>query len=98
MIKTRAAVMVGKNQPMGIGEMEVPEPGPHQVIVKQSATGLCLSQVHQLQLVPDAQWERQEVVAVSGQTEVPVIVVARDGRRHVFLEETHPELPGLLNL
>ncbi|MDP6349711.1 MAG: glutaredoxin domain-containing protein [Chloroflexota bacterium] len=49
-------------------------------------------------VVPDAQWERQEVVAVSGQMEVPVIVVAHDGQRHVFLEETHPDLPGLLNL
>jgi len=37
-------------------------------------------------------------VAVSGQMEVPVIVVAHDGQRHVFLEETHPDLPGLLNL
>ena len=54
MLKTRGAVMVGTNKPMAIDEVEVPEPGPHQVIVKQSATGLCLSQVHQLQLVPDA--------------------------------------------
>lgn len=48
--------------------------------------------------VPDAQWERHQVVEVSGQMEVPVIVVARDGKRHVFLEETHPELPGLLGI
>ena len=55
MLKTRAAVMTGPNEPMAIDEMEVPDPGPHQVIVKQTATGVCLSQVHQLQLVPKEQ-------------------------------------------
>ena len=52
MLKTRAAVMTGPNEPMAIDEMEVPYPGPHQVIVKQTATGVCLSQVHELQQVP----------------------------------------------
>ena len=53
MLKTKAAVMTGPNEPMAIDEMEVPDPGPHQVIVKQSATGVCLSQVHEIRLVPD---------------------------------------------
>lgn len=48
--------------------------------------------------VPDDQRERREVVEVSGQFEVPVIVVEDSGRKHVFLEETHPELPELLGL
>ncbi len=55
MLRTRAAVMTGPNEPMAIDEMEVPDPGPHQVIVKQTATGVCLSQVHQLQLTPQDQ-------------------------------------------
>ena len=48
--------------------------------------------------VPDAQRERREVMEVSGQMEVPVIVVERDGKRHIFLEETHPELATLLEV
>lgn len=49
-------------------------------------------------LVPDAQWERKEVVEVSGQMEVPVILVRHEGKRHIFLEETHPELKTLLGV
>jgi Zn-dependent alcohol dehydrogenase len=45
--------MTGPNEPMAIDEMEVPDPGPHQVIVRQSATGVCLSQVHEIRLVSE---------------------------------------------
>ena len=48
--------------------------------------------------VPDAQWERREVVEASGQMEVPVIVVEQEGKRHVFLDETHPDLAMLLGV
>jgi glutaredoxin len=48
--------------------------------------------------VPDSQRERQEVLEVSGQTEVPVIVVSHMGKRHIFLEESHPELRSLLGV
>ena len=48
--------------------------------------------------VPDAQWERKEVVEVSGQMEVPVIVVEQAGKRHIFLDETNPELAALLEV
>jgi D-arabinose 1-dehydrogenase-like Zn-dependent alcohol dehydrogenase len=47
MLKTPTAIMVAPNE-MAIDLMEIPEPGEHQVIVKQIATGVCLSQVHQL--------------------------------------------------
>ena len=53
MLVTQAAVMTSPNEPMAIGEMEVPDPGPQQVIVKHTATGVCLSQVHELQKVPE---------------------------------------------
>ena len=53
MLKTRAAVITGPSEPMAIGEMEVPEPGPQQVIVKHTASGVCLSQVHEIRLVDE---------------------------------------------
>tara|TARA_B100001123_G_scaffold446071_1_gene599342 strand:- start:4528 stop:4779 length:252 start_codon:yes stop_codon:yes gene_type:complete len=49
-------------------------------------------------IVPDRQSDRSEVIEISGQPEVPVIVVTSDDRQHIFLEETHPELSELLNI
>jgi len=51
MLKTLTAIMVAPNE-MAIDLMDIPEPGEHQVIVKQIATGVCLSQVHQLKVTP----------------------------------------------
>ena len=50
MLKTPTAIMVGPNK-MEIDLMDIPEPGDSQVIVKQIATGVCLSQVHQLKRI-----------------------------------------------
>jgi Zn-dependent alcohol dehydrogenase len=47
-MKTRAAVHVGHGRPMQIDEIELPAPGPSEVIVKQFASGVCHSQLHQL--------------------------------------------------
>ena len=46
-MKTRAAAIVGPDKPVVVEEMEVPEPGPSQLIVKLISSGVCLSQVHQ---------------------------------------------------
>ena len=51
MLKTLTAIMVAPNE-VAIDLMDIPEPGEHQVIVKQIATGVCLSQVHQLKVTP----------------------------------------------
>ena len=48
--------------------------------------------------VPDVQRERHEVLQISGQLEVPVIVVERDGQRHVFLDERNSKLRQVLGL
>ena len=48
--------------------------------------------------VPDMQQERHEVLQVSGQLEVPVIVVEFDGQQHVFLDERNSELRQVLGL
>ena len=50
-MKTRAAIITEPGQPLTIDEIEVPDPKPNQVIVKMASTGVCLSQVHQIQLV-----------------------------------------------
>ena len=36
------------NEPLSIEEVELPEIGPNQVLMKLSAAGLCLSQIHEL--------------------------------------------------
>jgi Zn-dependent alcohol dehydrogenase len=47
-MKTRAAVHVEHGKPMLIEEIELPDPGPSHVVVKQFASGVCHSQLHQL--------------------------------------------------
>jgi Zn-dependent alcohol dehydrogenase len=51
-MKSPAAIMIGPDQPLVIDEIDVPEPGPNQVIVKQTATGVCASQIHELTKTP----------------------------------------------
>ena len=48
--------------------------------------------------VPDFQPHRSDVIEISGQMEVPVIVVEVGAERHVFLEETAPRLHELLGV
>jgi Zn-dependent alcohol dehydrogenase len=47
-MKTRAVVSVEHGKPLVIEELELPDPGPTHVIVKQFATGICHSQIHQI--------------------------------------------------
>jgi Zn-dependent alcohol dehydrogenase len=46
--KTVAAVDVEFGKPIVVDEIELPDPGPHHVVVKQFATGICHSQLHRL--------------------------------------------------
>ena len=43
-MKTRAAVYLEVGQPMVIDEVELPDPGPTQMLVKQFASGICHTQ------------------------------------------------------
>ncbi len=52
-MRTRAAIYVAHGQPLVVDEVEIPDPGPEQVLVKQFASGICHSQLHQLHN-PDA--------------------------------------------
>jgi Zn-dependent alcohol dehydrogenase len=47
-MKTRAAVHLAYGEPMVVEEIEIPAPGPSQVVVRQFASGVCHSQLHEL--------------------------------------------------
>jgi Zn-dependent alcohol dehydrogenase len=46
--KTPGAIYIELGKPMVIDDIELPDPGPTQVLVKQFATGVCHSQLHEL--------------------------------------------------
>ena len=52
-MKSRSAIMTAPGEPLTIDEIDVPDPGPNQVIVKQTASGICASQIHELTLIPE---------------------------------------------
>jgi Zn-dependent alcohol dehydrogenase len=47
-MKTPAAIFVEAGKPLVIDEIDLPDPGPTQVLVRQFATGVCHSQLHEL--------------------------------------------------
>lgn len=47
-MKSKAAVQVRHGGPLVIEEIDIPDPGPNQVTVRNFASGVCYSQVHQL--------------------------------------------------
>ena len=52
-MKSRSAIMTAPGEPLLIDEIDVPDPGPNQVIVKQTGTGICASQIHELTKIPE---------------------------------------------
>jgi Zn-dependent alcohol dehydrogenase len=47
-MKSRAAIQVDRGGPLVVEEIDIPDPGPNQVTVRNFASGVCYSQVHQL--------------------------------------------------
>ncbi len=47
-MKTRAAIQLELNGPLVVDEIELPEPDDSQIVVKQFASGICHSQLHQM--------------------------------------------------
>jgi Zn-dependent alcohol dehydrogenase len=86
--RTLAAVDVDFGQPIVVEEVELPDPGPHHVIVKQFATGICHSQLHRLHNA------RQSRPGLLGH-ESTGVVVAR-GREVDYVAEGDHVLLGLL--
>jgi Zn-dependent alcohol dehydrogenase len=44
----RVAVLPREKGPLAVIEMNLPDPGPHQVVIKQFSSGVCHSQLHQI--------------------------------------------------
>jgi Zn-dependent alcohol dehydrogenase len=93
-MKSRAAVYVEIGKPMIIDEIELPDPGPTQMIVKVFASGICHTQLHTLHN-PNAR-----VPALLGHEATGVVVKAgsaatnaREGD-HVTLSFMPRTLPG----
>ena len=47
-VSARIVVQPQEPAPLQIIELDLPAPGPHQVVVKQYASGVCHSQLHQM--------------------------------------------------
>ncbi len=47
--KARAAIFIEPKKPLIVDEVEFPDPGPDQVLVKLFASGVCHSQLHRMQ-------------------------------------------------
>lgn len=47
-MKTPAAIFVESGKPMLVDDIDLPDPGPTQVLVRHFATGVCHSQLHEL--------------------------------------------------
>ncbi len=47
-MKSKAAIQVESGGPLVIEEIDIPDPGPNQVTIRNFASGVCYSQVHQL--------------------------------------------------
>jgi Zn-dependent alcohol dehydrogenase len=47
-VKSKAAIQVEYGGPLVIEEIDIPDPGPDQVTVRNFASGVCYSQLHQL--------------------------------------------------
>jgi Zn-dependent alcohol dehydrogenase len=47
-MKTKAAIQVEPGGPLVVEEIDIPDPGPNQVTVRNFASGVCYSQLHQL--------------------------------------------------
>ncbi len=47
-MKSKAAVSVAQGFPLAIDDLDLPDPAPTHVVIKQFATGVCHSQLHQI--------------------------------------------------
>jgi NADPH:quinone reductase-like Zn-dependent oxidoreductase len=47
-MNSKAAIQVEHGGPLVVDEIDIPDPGPDQVIMRNFASGVCYSQVHQL--------------------------------------------------
>jgi Zn-dependent alcohol dehydrogenase len=72
----RVAVLPKESAALRIEEVRLPDPGPHQLIVRQSASGICHTQLHQMQAPRPAP-------ALLGHESAGVVLAAGSEVRHV---------------
>ena len=73
----RVIVVPGEPGPLQIHEVSLPDPGPYQVVVKQYASGICHSQLHQMHA------PRSGNAQVLGHESTGVVIAAGSQVRHV---------------
>jgi Zn-dependent alcohol dehydrogenase len=76
-VKTRAAIHVEHGKPLVVDEIDLPDPGPAQVVVRQFASGICHSQLHQLNN------PASRTPLVLGHESTGVVLAAGSSVRHV---------------
>jgi Zn-dependent alcohol dehydrogenase len=72
----RVVVHPAQGRELEIMELALPAPGPHQVVVKQMATGVCHTQVHQINAPHDAP-------ILLGHEGIGIVVATGDAVEHV---------------
>ena len=79
-IKCRAAILVEPNKPLVVDEVELPDPGSDQVMVKLFASGVCHSQIHTMRRPPRS---NQPLPALLGHESTGVVVAKGRDVKHV---------------
>jgi S-(hydroxymethyl)glutathione dehydrogenase/alcohol dehydrogenase len=75
---TRAAVMYGVDEPLVVGEIEIAEPGPGEVMVKLAASSVCHSDLHAL----DGGWPAQVPIVLGHEGAGTIEAVGPGVTRH----------------
>lgn len=76
-VRSRAAIFTGHGQPLVVEEVEYPAPAPEQVLVRQFASGICHSQLHQIHN------PKQPTPALLGHESTGVVEAVGSAVRHV---------------
>ena len=79
-MKAKAAIFIAPKQPLIVDEVEFPDPGPDQVLVKLYASGVCHSQLHTIQRPPRPGHRLPELL---GHESTGVVVAKGREVRHV---------------
>ena len=83
--QTRAAILVEPTKPLVVDTVEIPDPGPDQVLVKLFSSGVCHSQLHTMRRPPRPS---QRLPALLGHESTGI--VAAKGRNVQHVREGDP--------
>ena len=86
-MKTRAAIQLEHNGPLTVDEIDLPDPDANQVIVKQFASGICHSQLHQIHRTPQTAHRGTPAVFPSLLGHEATGVVVATGRQVTHVQE-----------